>query len=54
MLKSSELKNVRGRETAYMICDHVQATGRDESAQGISDLFNICIHDDDVQGFDTK
>ena len=22
--------------------------------QGLSDLFNICLHDDDIQDFDTR
>ena len=37
-----------------MIHDHFQATGACDAAQGLSDLFNICLHDDDVQDFDTR
>ena len=37
-----------------MIHDHFQATGPCDAAQGLSDLFNICLHDDDVQDFDTR
>ena len=37
-----------------MIHDHFQATGLCDAAQGLSDLFNICLHDDDVQDFDTR
>ena len=37
-----------------MICDHFQATGAYDAAQGLSDLFNICFQNDDVQDFDTR
>ena len=37
-----------------MIYDHFRATGAYDIAQGLSDLFNICLHDDDVQDFDTR
>ena len=44
----------RGRQIAYMICEHFRATGAHEAAQGLSDLFNIRIQDDDVQDFRHK
>ena len=44
---------LRGRQIAYMLCDHNQATGAYDAAQGLSHRFNICLHDDDVQDFDT-
>ena len=37
-----------------MICEHFRATGAHEAAQGLSDLFNIRIQDDDVQDFRHK
>ena len=37
-----------------MIHDHCQATGACDAAQGLSDLFNIYLHDDDLQDFDTR
>ena len=37
-----------------MICDHFQATRAYDTAQCLSDLFNICPHDDDVQDFGTR
>ena len=44
----------RGSQIAYMIYDHFQATGASDAAQDLSDLFNVCLHDDDVQDFDTR
>ena len=43
-----------GRQIAYLIYNHFQATGAYDGAQGLSDLFNICLHDDDVHDFDTR
>ena len=37
-----------------MIYDHVQATGAYDAARGLSDLFNVCLQNDDVQDFDTR
>ena len=37
-----------------MIHDHFQATGAYDAAQRLSDLFNICLHNDDLQDFDTR
>ena len=45
---------LRGRQTAYMIYDHFEASGGFDAAQGLSDLFNICLHNDDVLNFDTR
>ena len=44
---------LRGRQIAYMIYDYFRATGAYEAVQGLSDLFNVRLHDDDVQDFDT-
>ena len=54
--KSDVLKNTnfRGRQIAYMICDHFRATGAYEAVQGLSDLFKIRLQNDDVQDFDTR
>ena len=51
---SSELKITTGRQIAYIICDHFQASGAYVAAQGLSDLFNICSQSEDVQDFDTR
>ena len=45
---------LRGRQIVYMIYDHFQATGAYDTAQGLSDLFSICLQDDDVQDFDIR
>ena len=41
-------------QVADMIYDHFRATGAYDAAQGLSDLFNICLHEDDIQDFDTR
>ena len=42
------------RQIAYMIYEHFRATGAYEAAQGLSDLYNIQLLNDDVQDFDTR
>ena len=37
-----------------MIYGQVQSTRAYDTAQGLSDLFNICLQNDDVQDFDTR
>ena len=37
-----------------MVYSHLQSTGAYDAAQGLSDLFIICIRNDDVQDFDTR
>ena len=37
-----------------MIYVHFQATGAYDAAQGLLDLFNICLNDDDIEDFDTR
>ena len=44
----------RGRQIAYMIYGYFQATGAYDAARSLSDQFNMCSHDDDVQDFDTR
>ena len=44
----------QGRQIAYMIYEHFRATGGDEAVQGISDLFNIRLQNDDVHDFDVR
>ena len=44
---------LRGRQFAQMTHEHFQSTGAYDTAQGLSDLFNICLKNDDVQDFDT-
>ena len=61
---SSDLKNTIGSfegdnlltwfMTTYMIYDHFQETGASDAAQDLSDVFNICLENHDVQDFDTR
>ena len=37
-----------------MIYEHVRATGAHDAVQGLSDLFNIRLQNDDVQDFDVR
>ena len=37
-----------------MIYGHFQLIGSCDTAQGLSDLFSVCLQDDDVQDFDTR
>ena len=45
---------LRGRQIAYMVSDYFRATGAYDAVQGLSYLFGLCLHDDDVQDFDTR
>ena len=45
---------LRGRQIAYMIYDHFRVTRAYDTAQDLSDLFNIPSQNDDVQDFDTR
>ena len=39
---------------ATLIYEHFRATGASEAVQGLSDLFNIRLQNDDVEDFDTR
>ena len=45
---------LQGRPFAHMICEHFRATAACEAVQGLSDLFNIRLQNDDVLDFDTR
>ena len=45
---------LRGRQIAFMIYEHFRATGAYDAAQGLSDLFNVRLQNDDVQNFNTR
>ena len=45
---------LRERQIAEMIYEHFRATGYYEAVQGLSDLFNIRLWNDDVQDFDVR
>ena len=45
---------LRGRQIAYMIHDHCQASGAYDAARGLADLFIFCLQNDDVQDSDTR
>ena len=50
----NETRFLRGRQIAFMIYGHFRATGAYEAAQGLSDLYNVRLQNDDVQDFDTR
>ena len=53
VLKKKKDRFLRGRQIAYMVYEHFRATGATEAVQGLSDLFNKRLQNDDVQDFDT-
>ena len=44
----------RGRQIAFMIYEHFRAKGAREAVQGLSDVFNFRLQNDDVQDFDVR
>ena len=56
--KSNELKiptdSYEEDKNAYLIYEYFRATGAYETAQGLSDLFAMSLHSDDVQDFDVR
>ena len=45
---------LRGRQMAFMICEFFRVTSAHEAKLEYSDLFDISLHGDDVQEFDTR
>ena len=45
---------LRGRQITFMICEHFPSTGAYEAVQGLSDLFNARLQNDDGSGFRYK
>ena len=45
---------LRGRQIAYLVCDHFRVTGTDSSVENYTDLFTIALRNDDIQEFDSK
>ena len=45
---------LRGRQIASIISCHFQSIGAFDAVQGLSDLFSMCLQDDDVQDLDTR
>ena len=45
---------LRGRQIAYMICEHFRANGAYEALQGLSDLFTTSLQNDNVNDFDVR
>ena len=45
---------LRGRQIASMICDHFRSTGSCDGIQGLSDLFSIRLHNDDIHNLDLR
>ena len=45
---------LRGRQIAYMIYEHIRATGAYVAVQGLSNSFNVRSQNDDVQDFDVR
>ena len=54
MSKSNGLRKMTDSYEEDIIHEHFRTTGVDEAVQGLSDLFNIRLQNDDVQYFDTK
>ena len=48
------LKTGERTQIAYMFYEHFRATGADEAALDLSDLFTVPLQGDDIQDFDTK
>ena len=45
---------LRGRQIAHVIYEHFRASGAYDAVQGLSDLCNIRLQNDDVQDFDVR
>ena len=45
---------LRGRQIAFMIYEYFRSTGAHDVAQVLSDLFDVRLHNDDVQDVDTR
>ena len=45
---------LRGRQIAYLICDHFRVIGSHDSVENYTDLFTIVLRNDDIQEFDSK
>ena len=54
LLAQNQTRFSRGRQIAFMIYEHFRATGAYDAAQGLSDLYNVRLQNDDVQDFDTR
>ena len=52
--RSSTRQNLRGRDIAHMIYEHVRATGAPEAALDLSDFFTVSLQGGDIQIFDTR
>ena len=44
----------RGRQIAFMIYDYFRVTGAHDTVLDYADLFSVTLHDDNIQGFDTR
>ena len=45
---------LRGRQIAYLICEHFRVTGANDSVENYADLFTVVLRNDNVQEFDSK
>ena len=45
---------LRGRQIAYMICEHFRATGAREAAPDLSDPCSVSLQGGDIQDFDSR
>ena len=45
---------LRGRQIAFMIYDYFRVTGAHDTVLDYADLLSVALHDDNVQGFDTR
>ena len=44
----------RGRQIAYLMCEHFRVTGANDSVENYADLFTVILQNDDFQEFDSK
>ena len=54
MKAHKEDRFLRGRQTAYLICEYFRVTGANDSVENSADLFTIVLRNDDTQEFDPK
>ena len=45
---------LRGRQIAYLICEHFRVTGANDSVENYADLFTVVLRNDENQEFDSK
>ena len=54
MKAHKEDRFLRGRQIAYLIYEHFQVTGANDSVENYADLFTVVLRNDNIQEFDSK